>query len=1178
VRGSERKSGPTRLWLYAMTRFSVALAALLLAASAALHGQAITGSILGVVTDNSGAVVPGATITVVNAGTGESRTAQSSTSGEYLVPSLPPGEYRIVVEFKGFKRFERSPIRVDVLQDVRVDVGLTPGDVKEEVQVTGETPLLETASDALGGVVDNRKIIDLPLSGRDVMALVALTPGVVPGAPDVFGGTQVLQNVYAPGNFSVNSGLQTQSESLIDGIPDNVFLWNAPAFVPSVDAVAEFKVQTNNFSAEFGHTGGGIVNIITKSGSNTFHVTLFEFFRNNRLDANNFFNNGNGQPIPAYTYNQYGFSVGGPVLLPHYNGHNKTFFFFNYEGFREHAGSTVLTTVPTLLQRAGDFSQTRNTAGAAITIYDPLTVHTTPGIGSGYQRDPFPGNVVPVNRFDPAAAKLISLWALPNLPGSGPAQINNFVSNAAGTNVQDQWTTRIDHSFNDRQRLFGRLSFQRQLPGEAQVFNTIPGALPIAQGALGNPPLDIWSWNTAIDHTWIVNPSTLLEFRTGFTRQRQFRNPDSLGINLTGLGFSQLWANSVPLDALPTLNPQGFQSVGEGGNIYFRRGDNVYSAQSSLTKTLGTQSLRAGFEYRSFLFNDEREPTGSGSFAFNSAFTQADPLRTSAVAGNSLASFLLGLPASGSVQYYPAVSFHQNYFAGYFQDDIRLTTNLTLNLGIRYEVETPKTERYDRLSTFDPNAVSPLAQATGLNLRGGLEFMGVNGIGRGQWATDWHNLSPRFGFAWRATPRFVVRGGYGVFFGSTVGQGGLVGYGNDGFAATSPMVTSLDGGITPANYLNNPFPQGFIRPPGSSLGLSSQLGQTISPWNYNFPNSYTQQYNFGLQRELPMSFLVDAAFVGSHTVGLPIQVPFAQLPPQVLAIGSSLLNQVSNPFYGLIASGPLSSPTVAEQRLLAPFPQFAGINLYTPIGQATYESLQLRLERRFSKGVAFQVSYTFGKALTDAGGTGIFGFNSPGIEDYYNMRNEKSLSPSDVGNRIVFSLQWELPFGQGKPILGGAGRFVNALSGGWQINTIGTMQTGYPLALTTSVNQTNALGGTSRPNIAAGASPNLPANRQTLTEWFNTAAFSQPAPFTFGNVARTLPSTRAPGLQNFDVSLFKNNRIRERYNLQLRFEAFNIVNRANFSAPGAVFGNPQFGVISATGPARVLQIAAKVIF
>lgn len=1140
--------------------------------------QTITGSILGVVTDSSGAVVVGASVAAVNTGTGESRKTQTSNAGQYSIPALPPGDYRLVVELTGFKRFERTPIRVDVLQDLLVDVSLVPGDVTEAVEVTGESPLLETANAALGQVVDNRKIVDLPLSGRDVMALVALTPGVTPGTSQTFGGTQVLQNPYATGNFSVNSGIQSQSESLIDGVPNNVYLWNAPAFVPSVDAVAEFKVQTNNFSAEFGHTGGGIINIITQSGSNAFHLTLFEFFRNNHLDANNFFNNSNGQSIPAYTYNQFGFSTGGPVLLPRYNGRNKTFFFFNYEGFREHNGSTILITVPSAMQHAGDFSQTRNAAGAPVIIYDPLTVHATPGAGSGNQRDPFPGNVIPQRRFDPAAAKLISLWSLPNLPGSGPAQINNFVSNPSTGNTQDQWTTRLDHNFNDRNHLFGRISFERQLPGDAEVFNTTRGALPTTQGTTGATALLIRAWNTALNHTWIVSPSTLLDFRYGFTRQTQFRDPASLGIDLTGLGFSPLWARSVPLDALPTLNPQGFQSVGEGGNILFRRGDNVHSGLASLSKTLGRQSISAGFEFRTFLFNDTREPTGSGAFVFNNAFTQADPLRAAANAGNSLASFLLGLPASGNVQYYPAVSFHQNYFAGYVQDDIRVSASLTFNLGVRYEVETPKTERYNRLSSFDPTAVSPLAQLTGLNLHGGLRFMGVDGVSRGQWGAVWHNVSPRFGFAWRATPKTVIRGGYGVFFNSTVGQGGLVGYGNDGFAATSPMVTTLDGGITPANFLNNPYPQGFVRPPGSSLGLSSQLGQTISPWNSNFPNAYTQQYNFGVQRELPAGFLAGVAFVGSHTTGMFLQVPLTQLPPQVLALGPSLLNQVANPFYGRITSGPLSAPTVAQQRLLAPFPQFSAINFYTPLGQDTYESLQVQAQRRFSSGVGFQLSYTFGKALTDAGATGIFSFNQPTIQNYYDMRGEKSLSPSDVSSRVVFSLQWELPFGKGKPILGGAGRFTNAVVGGWQINTIGTMQTGLPLGLTNVVNQTNALGGTSRPNIAPGASPNLPAGQQSIGKWFNTSVFSQPAPFTFGNVARTLPSTRAPGSQDFDLSLFKNNRMGEKWNLQLRFEAFNVINRANFYSPGVAFGNPQFGVINSTGPARILQVAVKLIF
>jgi hypothetical protein len=443
-------------------------------------GQTFTGSILGNITDISGAAIARASVTATNSATGELRKALSASAGQYSIPSLAPGEYQISVELPGFKRFERSPIRVDVLQDVRVDVALEPGDVKQSVEVRGESPLLETVTSALGQVVDNRKIVDLPLNGRNITSLVALTPGVVPGTSDTFGSAPVTQNPYGQGNFTVNSGIQTQSESLVDGIPNNVSLWNSPAFVPSVDAVSEFKVQTSNFSAEFGHTGAGIVNVITRSGTNAFHLTLFEFFRNNNLDANNFFNNASGQRVPAYTFNQFGASVGGPVMLPHYDGHNRTFFFFNYEGFREKLGRTIVATVPTALQRTGNFSQTRNATGAPITIYDPLTVRATPGAGSGYQRDSFPSNVIPQSRFDGASAKLLALWALPNLSGEGPAQINNYVANPVLNSIQDQWTARLDHNFNDRQQLFGRISFSRLLPGHGDVFGTAPGAAPLS--------------------------------------------------------------------------------------------------------------------------------------------------------------------------------------------------------------------------------------------------------------------------------------------------------------------------------------------------------------------------------------------------------------------------------------------------------------------------------------------------------------------------------------------------------------------------------------------------------------------------------------------------------------------------------------------------------------------------
>jgi len=1146
---------------------------LLFVAASAAFSQTFTGSIVGVVSDSSGASVPRATVSARNQSTAETRSAQASEIGQYVLSALPPGVYDLTAGFTGFKQYRRESIRVDVLQNVRIDVTLEPGSITETISVAAESPLLETENAALGQVIDNRRLVDLPLNGRNTMALLVTTTGISSGPG--FGGQPVLDNVYAPGNFAVNSGLQTQSETLLDGVPNNVFLWSVPAFVPSVDAVQEFKVQTNNFAAEFGHTSGGIVNLTTKPGTNRFTGSVYEFLRNGVFDANTFFANRSGQARPAFTYNQFGFALGGPVRAPRYDGRNRTFFFVNYEGFRQRQGRTILATVPQEPQRQGDFSQTRNAANQAIQIFDPLTVRATPGVGSGNTRDPFPGNRIPLNRFDPAASRAVSLWALPNQPGTGGAQINNFVGTPSLGNSQNQFNMRIDQIFNANHRTFGRYSRNRMIPGETDLFGTAPGARPINpfQFATAMP---IGAHSFALDHTWLIGPSILANFRYGFTRQTQFRDPASLGVDLTTMGFSRTFNNGVQIRTLPSYAPAGYDAVGEGGNIYFRRGDNVHSWHSSLTKTLSRHNLKGGFEFRAFLFNDTRAPDASGTFNFNAAFTQADPLRAAATSGHSFASFLLGHPASGSVQFFPAVSLNQDYYGLYFQDDFRVTSSLTLNLGLRWDLETPKTERFNRLSTFDRDVRHPFSDRAGLDLRGGLRFLGVDGVSRGQWVTDRNNFAPRFGLAWRITPRFVARGGYGIFFQQTVGQGGLIGNGNDGFGSTSIMVTSRDGGITSANRLTDPFPEGLPLPSGSSLGLLTRVGESLVEWNNVFNTGYTQHFNFSLQREFTGLFLVDAAYVGTRSVGIPINTALNQLRPEALALGAQTLTQAPNPFAGLITTGPLLAPQVSRGRLLRPYPHFDNINFFTPTGQAGYNSLQVKVERRFKGQFGFLTAYTFAKALTDAGGTGIFGFYAPATQNNYARSLEKSLSPIDISNRLVFSFNWELPFGQGKPLLSGTHRIVNKLVSGWQFNGIASFQKGTPLGLTTQVNQTNAFGGQSRPNIAQGASAKL--DDPTIDRWFNTSVFSQPAPFTFGNVSRTLPDTRAPGFRNIDLSLFKNTRVTERVNIQLRLEAFNAENRVRFSNPGQVFGNPQFGVISNTHAARVAQIAAKILF
>lgn len=1153
-------------------RLILAVSAVAFAAASALSAQSFTGSILGLVSDSTGAIMPGIPVTAINQNTGERRGAVSTEAGQYNISALSPGNYTVEAEASGFKKHKRENVRVDTLLNVRADIRLEPGEVTEVVSVTAETPLLEAANASVGQVVENKNIVDLPLIGRNTITLVALTTGVQPAVVTQFGDQPVLTGPYNHGAFSLNSGIQMGSEFLLDGVPNNAFLWNAPAFVPSVDAVQEFKVQGSGLSAEFGHSGGGIVNLTTKSGTNRFHGTLFHFLRNDKLDANNFFNNSSGLPKPSLKTNEFGGSIGGPVMLPRYNGHNRTFFFASYDGFRDRRPSTTLTTVPIPEFRRGNFTSARASATQAITIYDPSTVRPNPAVANSYTREPFPGNIIPSSRIDPVSAISVNYWAAPNLAGTGVALVNNFIGNVTRADLQDQINTKIDHIFSEKHRTFGRFSYHRQLPGPADLFATVRGA---SQGGV----INIWAHSLALDHTITLSPTLLANFRYGFSRQFWINDPLSLGMDLTTMGFPKSFDASVQERIMPTLNVLGYFQIGESGNnSYIHRGDNMHAAQASFTKSLGRQTLKAGFEARVFLFNDVRAPDATGAFAFNAGYTQQDPLRASAGAGHPFASFLLGHPNTGTMQYFPAASLLQSYYAAYLNDDINVTKKLTLNLGLRWDVETPKTERYDRLSFWDGNVASPLAATTGLPIRGGLRFVGANGEHRSQWDTDYNNFAPRFGFAYRFTPRFVMRGAYGIIFHQTVGQGGAIGHGNDGYGATNQMIATRDGGITTADRLSNPYPDGLPRPAGNTLGLMSRVGGALRPWTGVFNNPYSQRWNFGLQRELPAALLADISYVASRSTGLPIIIQANQMDPQYLALGSQLTAQVPNPFFGIITEGALKNPQVARNLLLRPYPQFDNITYYTPTAQASYHSMQVKLERRFRDSFAWLVSYTLAKALTDAANTGIYGFQSPLIQNIYNMRGEKAISPVDVTHRLVASYQVELPFGKGKRLFSDAPRGVNLAISGWKINGITTVQGGLPLQITTAQNQINAFTGSARPNIASGAEVALNGGESSIQRWFNTAAFSQPAAFTFGTAPRTIPNARVPGLVNFDLSLFKNARITEAVTLQMRFESFNALNHTNFGAPNQVFGNAQFGIIGSANPARQTQIGAKIVF
>jgi Carboxypeptidase regulatory-like domain/TonB dependent receptor len=1140
-----------------------------------LRAQSFTGSVTGTVKDESGGVLAHIEVRLVNESTNEKRNQLTADSGNFTFPLVPPGRYRLEVETGGFRKYVRSLITVEVQQQVVINPILQVGGMAEALEVKGETPLLQPTTSSLGQVVDNRKIVELPLSGRNTLALIGLTSGAQPVGQ--FGGIPARTNAYNQGFFSTSGSQVLTNETLIDGLPANAALFNAPAYVPVVDSVQEFKVQTSTLPAEFGRTGGGVVNIVTKSGGNELHGTGYEFFRNKDLSANNWFNNRAGIPRPLSTLHQFGATLGGRIKLPSlYDGRDKTFWFVSYEGLREDRGLTQTFTIPTPEQLQGDFSKTRNNAGQLIVIYDPLTTRPDPNNPGRFIRDPFPGNRIPANRIDPVAASIRSFWPAPNTAGTA-AGANNFIGNGAARNVQNQFSVRLDHSFSLGHKLSARFALSNVQRGAVDFFDNGGGWVNPGGGGV---PLVFNARNVSLDYTWTVKPTLLFNARYGFVRQFVGKEPALTGLDLASIGFPASFNQQAFWRALPAFQPSGFRAIAPASSDLIDRTDNTHAFQASLTKVFSRHTVKLGADVRYIPIGELQPNAPQGVFNFDSRFTGADPLSASAASGHSIASFLLGLPSSGSIDFNPLVDISSNYFGGYVQDDFKVSSRLTLNLGLRYEVETGRSEREDRLSWFDPSAASPIASRVGLPaLRGGLKFAGVDGNPRRQKDTDFNNFGPRVGFAYTLDPKTVMRGGYGVFYLPMTGDDTGRNLGGEGFFAATSYVSSLDGGITPAGRLSNPFPNGLNQPPGSSQGLLTLLGQDIITVLRNDRTAYAQEWNLNLQRELPGGFLFDIAYAGMKGSKLPIDLQLNQLPDQHLTLGPQLLQRVPNPFFGLVTVGPLSQATVTRGQLLRPFPQFGNVNVRAVHqGSSIYHALQVKVERRFSHGFSLLGAYTFSKLLTDAGSRLAINFASPGIQNSNNLSAERSLGNVDIPHRAVLSYNWELPFGSGRALLSGAHGALGWLVSGWQVNGITTIQSGPPLGLTTAVNQTNSFGGGSRPN-SSGQSARLEGPVvERLGRYFDTSVFSQPPAFTFGNTARTLPDVRAPGSVNFDFSVFKNISLGGRAKAQLRVEAFNLFNHPNFGGPGTTFGTSTFGVISSAADARVVQLGLKLLF
>jgi len=1142
--------------------------------------QVVTASLQGVVRDQSQAVVPGASVVVRNTATNIEVHLTTGQDGYFLAPSLQPGPYTVTIKAKGFKTLVSNTVTLEVDQQAQLHFVLQVGAATQTVMVTAQAPLLKRTTSEVGQVIDSKQIVNLPLNARNVFGLAFLAPGVHGSVG--FGFNNL--------NMQVNGGRPGSTKLLLDGIPSSPQLVN-PIYgytvFPPVDATQEFKVQTSNYSAQFGNSGSGFINLIYKSGTNRLHGDVYEFLRNSALDANSFFNNKNGNKLPLFHRSQFGFTLGGPVVIPKiYNGHDKTFFFGDFEGLRQGSPASTLATVPTEAMRNGDFSGLVNSQNQAVSIYDPLT---TVASGSGFVRSAFAGNIIPTNRINPVSANIINYWPKPNLPG----YVDNFTAAGVSGESIDQYDVKVDENVNDSSRFFVRFS-RHNLTNNPPFY--FPSAIQVAES---KTLVNEIGTDVAADYTHTFSPTFLTEFRYGFARMNEQHRPSSLGFDPTQLGFPSYIIQNADIPLFPGISPASYMGIGIGGPNFRDDTFNEHSFSVNNTWIHNNHTLNFGFQALIPQVNVREANQADGSYSFDRTMTQGpNPLAASSTAGDAFASFLLGV-GSGGGMYLDSknVATTSQGFASYIQDDWRVKPKLTLNIGLRWDVDVPRTERYNRMEYFDPSAVNPIgsqvANAPGAancpscaNLLGGLAFVGTNGIGRSQFSTEWANFGPRFGFAYQAAKNTVIRGAYGIFYysGQTTGAAGTVG--TTGYSAQTTYVGSVDG-LTPTNYISNPFPNGITIPPGNADGLATLVGSKVEGPLPNTVVPYSENWNFSIQQMLPASVLVQASYVGSHGVKLDSggeNFPINQLTPAALTLGSALTQKVTNPFYGIITTGPLAAATVPLSYLQAPYPQYNGVSLDYPTGgMSLYHSFQLKVERRLTSGLSLLASFTGEKLIDDFSNISNVGRNS-NHQNIYNMRADRSVSANDISRVFSFAGVYQLPFGRGRQFGRNWGGITDALLGGWQMNGILSLETGFPLALHTS-NTSHSGSPSLRPNYdpnGSGCSQGAALSGSIvsrLDEYFNTACFSQPAPFTFGNLGRTISSIRVPGNRNIDFSLFKNFQVGERFTVQFRAESFNLLNQVVFGQPNQNLNNSNFGRITGqSNSPRQMQFALKVLF
>ena len=1213
------------------------------------HAQSTYGAIVGSVTDSSGAAITDANVTLTNVGTSEKRSQSSGSDGLFTFVNLFPGQYRVDVEKQGFKHFARTGITVEVQQSTHIDAALQVGEVSQVVEVTAETPLLQSETSSLGTVVDTREANELPLNGRNIYNLTTITPSVVPQGNTM--GTVVGKNPFDFANYQIGGAFANEAAEYLDGQPLNIGYINLPLEVPTQDSIGEFKVQYNNLGPEWGKFAGGVINLSTKSGTNTWHGSAYEYLRNKVFNANEYFNknqelsNGKSNTPPPFTQNQYGVTVGGAAIK------NKTFAFFSWEAFRLRSATVFSTNVPTLAERTGDFS-----AAGVPTIYDPLSVNpsTAPcnDPTKACPRTTFSGNVIPTARLNSTALFLLKYLPPPNSTSAA----DNFVkATSTGGNI-DEYVARVDQTINSKSTLFGRYTFWKLLSLAQDPFGTGLCKDRCAENSK--------SKSLAIGYNYQISPNTIGNLNLSISRFQYLRNPINSAFDMTQEGWPAAYNPAVPSSERTPLTPcfaisdptvtcsQGQSAIADH-NTQFNISPQITMIRGRHTFAFGGQ-LEEGYD------NYLQTNTGGGLISFNGSWTQSLARNFSGANGGvDFADFLLGYglgagaafgnQTTGSLVISGPVSGKQTYRGFFFGDTWHATNKLTLNLGVRYELQGPWSERFDRMTYFNPRFTN--ASVTGCNGVAGspclgdlfLVKTGVNSS-RNNLPLSKKEILPRLGFAYAVDSKTVIRGGYGIFFIPNYVSFGTNPYVDPVSSATSPFYASNDGGLTPSATLNQnscalSAPGGAANYACGGLGPFNQNGASTLvsvPGRNPQPNvsqyiltqnnfsatgytvqkyGYLEQYNFDIQRELPGGFFADVAYAGSHGVHLEqFNTNINQIPDRFIAqaaqqsaagqtvtIAQKVVTGPTTPYPFVCPScnpvnslpGALSPANLVQGQLDRPFPQYSGLNL-NGYGccSSNYNALQATVTRRFQGGGTMLVAYTNAKLMsnTDTLTSWLEGGTTGGVgsvQDWNNLKGERSLSSQDVSQRLVVSYVLDLPFGHGKKYLSGASGIAGGAVSGWGLDGTTTFQRGFPVKISdgkgNSLTSLNLGTGTLRPDVVAGCGKSTSGSAVSrISGWFNTNCFTHATGYTFGDEPRVDGSLRQQGVVNFDFAVFKRTSITERMNIEFRAEFFNIFNHPQFGPPNGTCcsdNNKNFGVVTNTvNLPRLIQFGLKFAF